>query len=110
MVNINEDDKKPDDLEDPEDSEASDDGEKDSATGIKAWFFKDGKFSKTAAFATIGNFAVLFTWFFQVWFGGVTIDTNHIHYTIPNFNDESAMIIMGFLNGAYLGNNLIKKK
>lgn len=101
MVDVNEDKT----LEEEEVSE----GDK-PVTGVKAWFFKDGQFSKTAAFATLGNFAVLFTWFFQIWFGGVAIDTDKIHYVVPKFDPESAMVIMGFLNGAYLGNNMIKKR
>jgi len=78
--------------------------------GLKAFFFKDGQFSKTAAFAVLGNTLVLLTYFAQSWLVGATFDLPMIHGAVPAFNVESALAIMGILNGTYLGNNYVKSK
>lgn len=78
--------------------------------GLKAFFFKNGEFSKTAAFAVIGNALVLVTYFAQSWLVGATFDLPLIHGSVPAFNVESALAIMGILNGTYVSNNWVKTK
>ena len=85
------------------------DGAPDVA-GLKAFFFKNGKFSKTAAFATLGNLAVLVTYFLQSWLAGANVDLHVLKFVVPAFNMENALAILGVLNGTYLGNNFLKTK
>lgn len=78
--------------------------------GAKAFFMKDGQFSKTATFATIGTSLVLISYVLS-WFAGSTLTFGDIGtITLPEFNSGAAVALLGILNGTYLGNNLIKSK
>lgn len=80
------------------------------AAGLQKFFYKNGQFSKTATFASIGNFVVLVTYALQSWLAGAIIDLHITQLTVPQFNVESALAIFGVLNGTYLTNNAIKAK
>jgi hypothetical protein len=78
--------------------------------GMKSFFFKDGKFSKTAAFFVLGNSAVLVTYLLQSWLGGAQFDLGFLKGSIPTFDWEAAAAVSTLLSGSYIGNNLIKSK
>jgi hypothetical protein len=78
--------------------------------GLKALFFKDGKFSKTATFAVIGNILVLANYALMSWLAGAHVTLSWLDFTIPAFSSGDAAAILGVLNGTYLGNNYIKNK
>ena len=78
--------------------------------GLKALFFKDGKFSKTATFAVIGNILVLANYALMSWLAGAHVTLSWLDFTIPIFSAGDAAAILGILNGTYLGNNYIKNK
>jgi hypothetical protein len=78
--------------------------------GIKALFFKDGKFSKTATFAVLGNILVLLNYALMSWLAGAHVTLSWIEFTIPAFSSGDAAAILGVLNGTYLGNNYLKSK
>lgn len=78
--------------------------------GIKALFFKDGKFSKTATFAVLGNILVLANYALMSWLAGAHVTLSWIEFTIPAFSSGDAAAILGVLNGTYLGNNYLKSK
>lgn len=80
------------------------------AKGLKALFFKDGKFSKTATFAVIGNVLVLVNYALMSWLTGAHITLSWLDFTIPAFSAGDAAAILGILNGTYLGNNYLKAK
>jgi len=67
-------------------------------------FFKDGEFSKTAMFATIANFLVLFS-FVLGWFQGTELGP----WTVPAFDTSAAVALMAIANGTYVANNQVKK-
>jgi len=78
--------------------------------GPKAFFMKNGEFSKTATFATIGTSLVLVAYVLS-WFSGSTLTFGSVGtVTLPEFNSGAAVALLGILNGTYLGNNLIKSK
>lgn len=78
--------------------------------GLKALFFKDGKFSKTATFAVIGNILVLANYALMSWLAGAHVTLSWLDFTIPIFSAGDAAAILGILNGTYLGNNYLKNK
>lgn len=78
-------------------------------TGIKALFYKDGHFSKTATFAVIANVIVLVNYALMSWLAGAEITTPWLKFHVPAFNAADAAAILAILNGAYLGNNYLKK-
>lgn len=78
--------------------------------GLKALFFKDGKFSKTATFAVIGNVLVLVNYALMSWLAGAHITLSWLDFTVPVFSAGDAAAILGILNGTYLGNNYLKAK
>lgn len=84
------------------------DGAPDIA-GIKALFYKDGHFSKTATFAVIANVIVLVNYALMSWLAGAEITTPWLKFHVPAFNAADAAAILAILNGAYLGNNYLKK-
>lgn len=77
------------------------DGKPDEA-GIKAFFMRDGQFSKTAVFAVIGNVLVLGTYAVQTWLAGASFDFGAIKGSIPAFDAANAATILGLVNGTYL--------
>lgn len=81
-----------------------------AAKGVKAFFMKDGEFSKTASFATLANMLVLVAYVLS-WFAGseITFFTGQ-QLMIPAFDEGAALSLLGILNGTYLGNNVIKYK
>jgi hypothetical protein len=78
--------------------------------GVKAFFYKDGHFSKTATFAVLGDVLVLTNYALLSWFAGTVVDLSWIKLTIPAFDVGAAAAILGLLNGAYLTNNALKNK
>lgn len=106
-------------MEDPElkaflepllkDADSDGDGVPD-IKGIKAFFFKDGHFSKTATFAVLGNVLVLGNYALLSWFAGAAVDLSWIKFTVPAFDVGAAAAILGLLNGTYLTNNALKNK
>ena len=86
------------------------DAPKPAATGPKAFFHKNGQFSKTATFATVANVLVLTNYFCMSWLTGAEVDLSFIKFTVPAFDAASAGMILGLLNGTYLGNNMLKKQ
>ena len=78
--------------------------------GIKAFFFKDGHFSKTATFAVLGNVLVLGNYALLSWFAGAAVDLSWVKFTVPAFDVGAAAAILGLLNGTYLTNNALKNK
>ena len=106
-------------MEDPElkaflepllkDADSDGDGKPD-VKGVKALFFKDGQFSKTATFAVLGNAFVLFNYMLLSWCAGAAVDLSWIKFTVPAFDVGAATSILGLLNGSYLGNNYLKNQ
>lgn len=78
--------------------------------GLKALFFKDGRFSKTATFAVLGNVLVLLNYAFMSWLAGAHVTLSWLEFTVPVFSAGDAAAILGILNGTYLGNNYLKSK
>jgi hypothetical protein len=78
---------------------------------LKAFFMKDGKFSKTATFASVGTFLVLNAYVMS-WFAGstITLFDGAVGMVLPAFDASAAVALLAILNGAYLGNNAIKSK
>lgn len=66
------------------------------------WAAKDGKFSKTAAFATAGNVVVLGTYALQSWLAGSSFNIAGISGVVPAFDMAAATAILSILNGSYL--------
>lgn len=91
------------------DVDSDGDGKPDVA-GVKALFFKDGKFSKTATFAVLGNVLVLGNYALLSWFAGAAVDLSWVKFTVPAFDVSAAAAILGLLNGSYLGNNFLKNQ
>lgn len=85
------------------------DGEPD-IKGLKALFYKNGHFSKTATFAVIANVLVLVNYALLTWLAGAEITTSWLSLTIPSFDAADAAAILAILNGAYVGNNMLKKQ
>jgi hypothetical protein len=77
---------------------------------FKGLFFKGGKFSKTAFFASLANIAILVTYVVQSWFAGSSVDFTVVQFVIPQFDAANAGTILALLNGTYLGNNMLKSK
>lgn len=75
----------------------------------KAPFFKNGKFSKTAAFATIANLMVLMAYFLS-WFQGSEVSLGLGTWTLPAFDTGAAAALLAIVNGTYVVNNGIKAK
>lgn len=71
----------------------------------KAPFFKDGEFSKTATFATLGN-AVTVAWFAASAFAGSELGG----LVLQKLDVALAMGVAGVLNGTYLVNNGLKAR
>lgn len=88
----------------------SDGDGKPDVVGVKAFFFKDGKFSKTATFAVLGNVLVLGNYALLSWFAGAAVDLSWVKFTVPAFDVSAAAAILGLLNGSYLGNNFLKNQ
>jgi len=83
---------------------------KKAGLGLKAFFMKNGNFSKTATFATLGNTLVLVAYVLS-WFSGTTLVLGTVGtVTLPAFDVGAAAALLGILNGTYLGNNAIKAK
>lgn len=78
--------------------------------GVKALFFKNGQFSKTASFAVIANVIVLVNYALMSWLAGAHITLPWLDFTVPTFSATDAAAILGILNGTYLGNNFLKSK
>lgn len=72
--------------------------------------YKNGKFSKTAMFASAANFLVLFAYVLS-WFAGATITVGEgFAFTVPVFDTSAAIGLLTVINGAYIGNNVIKSR
>ena len=73
------------------------------------FFHKDGKFSKTASFASVGTFLVLCSYVLS-WFAGTSLTIGAFGTIVfPSFDSGAAVALLGILNGTYLANNVIKK-
>jgi len=70
----------------------------------KAPFFTDGRFSKTAMFATLANVLVLVAYVLS-WFQGSTFGP----WTVPAFDTGAAAAILAIVNGTYVGNKFATK-
>lgn len=70
----------------------------------KGLTYKDGQFSKTALWLSLGVSIGIFLWLTQSLFAGLII---HGH-TIPEFSIMNASGILTLLIGLYLGNHKIK--
>jgi len=79
------------------------------ALNLKGFFLRDGRFSKTAAFAVIGNVLVLVNYALLSWFAGASFDVTWVKGTIPAFDAGAAATILGLLNGTYVANHALKK-
>jgi len=78
--------------------------------GIKAFFFHDGRFSKTATFATLGDTLVLFAYVLS-WAAGTEIHLGDVAtFKLPAFDAGAAVALLSILNGTYVANNLIKSR
>ena len=77
----------------------------DPVPWYKALFFKNGKFSKTAMFASIVNLLVIVS-FVLGWFKGTQVGP----WVIPAFDATAGFALMAMADGAYLINNQIKAK
>jgi hypothetical protein len=62
---------------------------------------KDGKFSKTAVFLSLGVFVLLFLWPFQCLFGGVALGW----WVVPPFSIGAATAVMSILSTLYVANH-----
>ena len=79
--------------------------------GIKALFYdKDGQVTKTGTFAVLGNACVLLNYMTLTLLAGAHVTLPWFSFTVPAFDSEAAMTILGFLNGTYLGNNYVKTR
>lgn len=79
---------------------------------IKASEFlrKDGKFSKTASFASAGTFLVLCAYVMS-WFAGTSLTLGDLGTIVfPQFDSGAAVALLSILNGTYLANNVIKSR
>ena len=77
--------------------------------GLKAFFYKDGSFSKTATFATVAN--ILFLGSFVLgFFAGMEVDLMDMQWIVPEFNDKAGWGLLAIVNGTYIGNNMVKVK
>ncbi len=77
--------------------------------GWKAFFYKNGSFSKTATFATVANILVLGS-FVLGFFAGMEVNFFDLEWIVPEFNDKAAWSILAITNGTYIGNNMVKVK
>jgi hypothetical protein len=74
---------------------------------LKKLSSRDGEFSKTALFASLGNALVLVNYVLLSWLGGSAFAIGPFTGTIPAFNSTDALTIIGVLNATYVVN---KKK
>ena len=72
----------------------------DPVPWYKAPFFKNGRFSKTATFATIANVLVLAAYVLSL-FAGTEIGG----WTVPTFDTGAAAAILAIVNGTYVLNH-----
>lgn len=68
----------------------------------RAFFFKNGKLSKTAIILSVATFIVLGLYIFQSLFGGVTLLG---WWLVPEFSPGAATSIMGVLATLYVANH-----
>ena len=78
--------------------------------GMKALFFKNGKFSKTATFAVLANIIVLVNYFFMSWLAGSEIPLPWFVLKVPVFDAADAAAILAILNGTYLANHKLAER
>ena len=69
---------------------------------IKAFFYKDGEFSKTASFLTLATFILLGLWVFQSLFAGNEFGG---WWTLPEFNVSAGVTILFTLSALYVANH-----
>ena len=86
----------------------------DEQASVPAWkkfFYKNGEFSKTATFATVANVITL-TWYALSMFAtGEPQDLGFMTLpAIKPLDPTLAVAVLGLADGAYLGNNVLKKK
>jgi hypothetical protein len=77
----------------------------DPVPWYKALVFKNGKFSKTAMFATIANFLVLGAYVLS-FFQGTVLG----RWTVPAFDAEAAGMLLVIVNGTYVANRLASNR
>jgi len=71
---------------------------------IKAFFYKDGKISKTAIILTLATFIVLGLYTFQSLFAGSQFGSNG-WWTVPEFNVSAGVTILFTLSALYVANH-----
>lgn len=71
-------------------------------TFIRAFFYKNGEFSKTAVFLTAATFILLALWPFQALFAGTELLG---WWTVPEFNATAAMTVLFGLGSLYAVNH-----
>lgn len=92
-------------------SESNIGNSKKSSKPPSKWAQKDGKFSKTASFASAGNVIVLGTYALQSWLAGASFNIAGFSGTVPSFDMAAAAAILSIVNGSYLfGKKLDAKK
>jgi hypothetical protein len=77
----------------------------DPVPWYKAPFFKNGRFSKTATFATIANVLVLVAYVLSWFAGSQIVFGDWGTWTIPVFDTGAAAAILAIVNGTYVVNH-----
>lgn len=74
--------------------------------GVKAFFFKNGEFSKTATILVVAWAIGLAMWVVQ----GLAAGSNLLGWTIPAFNSSDFLAVVGAASTLYFGAHNIKTK
>lgn len=67
----------------------------------RAFFYRNGQFSKTAVFLSVAVTLTLLMWPFQSLFVGTTF----WYWTVPPFNSEAALAVIGVISSLYVANH-----
>jgi hypothetical protein len=91
--------------------EVVEEAKKNLITRVREGFtYKDGKFSKTAMFASAANVLVLVAYVLS-WGAGATISFGDaFSFAVPAFDTSAAIGLLTVINGTYIGNNVIKAR
>ena len=80
---------------------------KTTKVGWRAFFYKDGQFSKTATFVTMANSLILLS-FVLSFFQGNVINLGLFEWSVPGFDAGAAAAVGSIFNLTYVGNNAVK--